>query len=279
MRLYIVINETGGSSSAIAAFSNEERAAEYVGKTDEKNHRVKPLDVSTESQFSTLWIYAVHETVEDDRVEITGYHFNRYDAEESSGYEGQVTRLEIDQEPESEDSPAGPEPPATEVVEPVAPRPAERRPRRKRARGEQGAWHTYRITKLIFSLILVAVVWSILRWTQRPDYEWGENLESVEWLPTTAHNISFYRDARFTIFEFSISLNGFQDWATSSGYKPARIGKEPVKIARYRFYLNEPIEGFEQMDENQQYEVWQEMTMVLIDRGLADSIDGGDSGP
>lgn len=59
--------------------------------------------------------------------------------------------------------------------------------------------------------------------------ETGENVESVDWLPTSATNVSFYRSYSFTAYEFDIPESDFVDWARWN-LKPI---SKPVSVVRY----------------------------------------------
>ena len=64
------------------------------------------------------------------------------------------------------------------------------------------------------------------------DIETGESLETVDWLPEEATNVSFYRSYMNTAYEFDISEQGFRDW---SRWELEEI-TEPVQIPRYLAY-------------------------------------------
>lgn len=59
----------------------------------------------------------------------------------------------------------------------------------------------------------------------------GENVSSVNWLPDTASNVSFYKSYSFTAYEFDIPESDFVNW---SRWDLLPIDK-PVSIPRYCF--------------------------------------------
>lgn len=59
-----------------------------------------------------------------------------------------------------------------------------------------------------------------LRDVNRPP-EIAEGVYSVEWLPTEATNINYYRSYGFTAYEFQISETGFRKWAANPARKPS----------------------------------------------------------
>jgi hypothetical protein len=46
-----------------------------------------------------------------------------------------------------------------------------------------------------------------------------------------------------------------------------KIEGDPVKIPRYRFYADVPIEGLENLSEEEQYEMWISLTQTIIEVG------------
>ena len=75
----------------------------------------------------------------------------------------------------------------------------------------------------------------------KPQYKYGENVESVSWLPESASNISYYIHYWHTAYEFDISKEDFMKWVKSKYDAPIKI-KTPVKINRYnRFDLSNKI--------------------------------------
>jgi hypothetical protein len=57
----------------------------------------------------------------------------------------------------------------------------------------------------------------------------GESLPSVNWLPKSASNVSYYRSYINTAYEFDIDEAGFREW---SRWVLSEI-KKPVTISRY----------------------------------------------
>ena len=66
--------------------------------------------------------------------------------------------------------------------------------------------------------------------------ETGISIASVDWLPETSSNVSFYRSYLNTAYEFDISERGFRDW---SRWELEEIS-EPVRIPRFLEYSTAP---------------------------------------
>jgi hypothetical protein len=62
--------------------------------------------------------------------------------------------------------------------------------------------------------------------------EKGENVPSVEWLPPSASNVSFYHSYSWTAYEFDIDEQGFLKWAEE--WPVAKLtGGRVVTVPRY----------------------------------------------
>jgi hypothetical protein len=84
--------------------------------------------------------------------------------------------------------------------------------------------------KWLFGAVAAAAffIWSVLAFTV---VEYGENQASVNWLPKSATNVSYYQSYAFTAYEFAIPEAEFLKW---SGKKLMPID-ETISIPRYCF--------------------------------------------
>lgn len=121
----------------------------------------------------------------------------------------------------------------------------------------------------VFVLILLLFPFAILYMLQQgPKY--GENVESVDWLPSNASNVSFYRSDQVQIFEFSISEDDFRRWAGSQDMEIATVIR-PVSISRYTAYIPRNKQG-EDSDGNlteEEFEAWQQLISIKVTHGLS----------
>lgn len=99
------------------------------------------------------------------------------------------------------------------------------------------------------------------------NYKIAENVESVEWLPQSANNISFYMYRDSNIYEFSMEENDFLTWVKDQGLKIKKIESGAVAMARYSFYADLADDEMENLSEEEQYQKWKERTQVSIDNG------------
>ncbi len=99
------------------------------------------------------------------------------------------------------------------------------------------------------------------------NYEFAENVESVEWLPQSANNISFYMYRDSNIYEFSMEEKDFLAWVKDQGLKVKKIESGAVAMARYSFYADLADQEMENMSEEEQYEKWKARTQVSINNG------------
>jgi hypothetical protein len=97
--------------------------------------------------------------------------------------------------------------------------------------------------------------------SERNPIRYAENVESVEWLPKSATNISYYRSYMYTAYEFDIPEEDFLEWAKRKYWNVSRIEAEPVSISRY----NWPI--LHAADDHKYFETQERETHINIVRG------------
>jgi len=87
---------------------------------------------------------------------------------------------------------------------------------------------------ILFNPLTLAVMWYVTaRWSNsHPDT--GENVAHVDWLPNTAHNISYYDTSSFTAYECSMKESDFRSFAIENDYPIAEIDK-PQEIRRFGY--------------------------------------------
>ncbi len=104
-----------------------------------------------------------------------------------------------------------------------------------------------------------------------PDY--GENLDSVSWLPQYTSNISFYRSKQVQVYEFEVDANDFKRWAESRGMRVRRLVNQEI-ISRYKAYIPSPAGQSSQPATPggvltvEQFESWQNDISAKITIGL-----------
>lgn len=275
MTFYIVIANSNGNDKAISAFSSRAKAEKYISASDIEKTRIEPYEVPKGETFSTVMMYAAHTATEDDKSEINGYFFNIYDAESAIENGGFVERLAIDQEDEIEDKNENEN---EDLPEPVEQFQSYKLEQKKVSRPENKSSVLEDMREAVANpkydwFVLIAVVVLIISGNIiyhiyfYNNYDYAENVDSVDWLPKSANNISYYKDRLTDVYEFSISEPEFLNWAKAKRLEINKIEEKPFRIARYRFYSDLPIEGLEDMSEEEQYLVWKSMTEVNIENG------------
>lgn len=104
-----------------------------------------------------------------------------------------------------------------------------------------------------------------------PDY--GENLDSVSWLPEYTGDISFYRSKQVQVFEFNAKPDDFKRWAESRGMSVRQLVNQET-ISRYKAYI--PTQAGESSEPvtpggiltPEQFNSWQGAISAKIERGL-----------
>ena len=110
-----------------------------------------------------------------------------------------------------------------------------------------------------------------------PDF--GENVESVNWLPDDASQISYYRSKQVQVYEFKISPEAFKNWARSNQMTVAPLS-EQTALSRYKAYLPpSPKKQAKHLPKHapisiEQFSAWQDEISIKINEGLiAESTD------
>ncbi|CAA6680199.1 MULTISPECIES: hypothetical protein [unclassified Lentimonas] len=125
----------------------------------------------------------------------------------------------------------------------------------------------YALCALIPALPL-AIFYSL---SSSPDF--GENVESVKWLPNYASQVSYYRSKQVQVYEFTISPENFNRWARSNQMKVQHLS-EPEILSRYKAYL--PVDKTQQAKpitpdnsiSAEQFKAWQSAISITMRNGL-----------
>ena len=103
--------------------------------------------------------------------------------------------------------------------------------------------------------------------------QYGEDEQSVSWLPDYATHICYYRSKQVQVYEFKISPENFKLWAESNGMQVQRLSKQEI-LSRYKAYL--PVDR-KQQDHPispdgpisiEQFEAWKAVISIKINEGL-----------
>ena len=267
MTFYIIIQRSNGSEKAVAAFSSMRKAEDFLKDSKTAESRIDEHEVPRGATFSTVMIYANHKKNEDGSSEVAGYYFNIYDAEGEVGKDGFIERLAIDkQDHDQSQSSSGQSAYKRYTIEGHREPSTPEDPTLKQKFSE--AFGDMRKLMILGILIIVIIVVNVFIY-RGSDFEVGENLASVDWLPSSASNISFYKDDRFFVFEFSIDNPEFNEWAKEKELKIEKLDQEPLTITRYRFYTDLPIEDLDNLSEEEQYLRWESMTKATIKEGYS----------
>lgn len=236
MTFHIVVNMENGTRLAVAAFSTAERAQAYLQKHELKEARVDFFDPGDQVPQNPRTIYVAQRFVRDGVYELGGYFFSRYEAERAVSGLGFERRLEIDVTDQVFTPPPLPVETVVEekpkVLAELAPK-AKAAARQARQAAEIGAAGFPFGQVLLLVLLLAGIAGSYWLFSRTPTIHFGEGEVRVEWLPTTARDVSFFRQGSFEAYEFTISEEGFRLWARSFGSEPGPVPLGGVFVPRY----------------------------------------------
>lgn len=89
------------------------------------------------------------------------------------------------------------------------------------------------ITEIFFAVFLVPLVLGGVYGHYRGEIiDFGEGVESVDWLPEPAGKVSYYISYNYTAYEFTIPEEDFLEWVKGKGWEVAEI-TSPVAVERY----------------------------------------------
>jgi hypothetical protein len=83
---------------------------------------------------------------------------------------------------------------------------------------------------LIFNPVTLMALWLVPAYWSNKHPEIGEHVDHVNWLPSTASDICYFKTYSNTAYEFNITENDFVNWAAK--IKLSEI-HEPYRIERY----------------------------------------------
>lgn len=247
--------ESDGSLHALGAFSSKEKQQAYQQAAGLKDSEIRLDFFNGPFDSDVNVIYAGHRRWNMDRFQLGGYFRTEGDAWNSVTQEGYVSVLRIDTTFEAEQALQ------KEALERYAKLQKRwrlstidelvRREGQQKVRAnitlrfyedalESFRPKTQRDMRALYALIacLLILPLSVLFFLrQQPSY--GENLKSVNWLPDTASNISFYRSKQIQVYEFTMDFESFQAWAGSQALDIRQLTNEQI-ISRYKAYLPTP---------------------------------------
>ncbi len=288
--LHILIRvEDDGSLHALGAFTTKDKQAAYQKASGLDDNQVRldfyngPFDEDIDV------IYAGHRRWNMDRFQLGGYFKSEGEAWNWVTQEGYVSVLRIDTSYE-EDKKLEKE--ALELYaklqkrwrlasyqELVAREGADKTRANITLRFYEDALESFkpktrrdiRALYAFIVLILLLPVAIFFYATSGPKY--GENVDSVSWLPDYTSNISYYRSKQVEVYEFKIKPDDFKTWAENNGMSVKRI-VNPEIISRYNAYIptaesesTEPVtpDGVISVE---QFEAWQQKISVTVESGL-----------
>lgn len=112
-------------------------------------------------------------------------------------------------------------------------------------------------------LILLLFLAVLLGWWASFDFsrvEEGENVRSVNWLPGSASNVSFFKSYLYTAYEFDIPEPEFIKW---SGWKLTTI-TQPVHVSRYCFFKVNTLPSPAPNATNEEWEAFEKTRSTAI---------------
>lgn len=288
--LHILIRvEDDGSLHALGAFTTKEKERAYQEATGLNDSQIRLDFYNGPFDDDIKVIYAGHRRWNMDRFQLAGYFKSEGEGWTWVTQEGYVSVLRIDTTYEEEKalekealdrySKLQKRWRLSSYEELVAREGADKARANIMLRFYEDALESFkpktrrdlRALYAFFACILVLPIAVFLFMSNAPDY--GENVESVSWLPGYATDVSYYRSKQVQVYEFQISPEDFKRWAESNGMTVKRLISQEI-LSRYKAYV--PTEAGKKgqsatPDGNlsiEQFEAWQDDISIKVDAGL-----------
>lgn len=281
--------ENDGSLHALGAFSSKEKQKAYQEATGLKDNQIRLDFYNGPFDDGVKVIYAGHRRWNMDRFQLGGYFRNESEAWNSVTQEGYVSVLRIDTSYEEEQQL---EREALELYtqlqkrwrlssyeELIAREGFEKARANIMLRFYEDALESFkpktkrdiRALYAMVALMLLLPLAILFFLKSAPDY--GENLQSVKWLPDSASDISFYRSKQVQVYEFDMPSDDFRKWAEFKGMTIRRLSSTEI-VSRYKAYIpteagkkGEPASPDGEVDFDE-FKAWQNAISAKVEAGL-----------
>lgn len=108
--------------------------------------------------------------------------------------------------------------------------------------------------------------------------KYGENVDSVQWLPSYASQICYFRTKEVQVYEFKISLADFKKWAQTQQMEVFAL-TQPERLSRYKAYFPPDPQAFTETNASaaelssellseESIQAWQDDSSIELDQGL-----------
>jgi len=277
MNIYVVISSPEGYQNTAAAFSSKDKALEHIEGEEIPDASVTVYEVNEEPEPDR--IHAAHTLCKEGVYQLEGFYLQKFKAKLATGEDGYVKLLIIDQ----------PDPEAPSLYAPVPSDRDSRSPVIDPSTGKvikdstvasqigDSLGDQRNVVVLSWMICLLVLVRGFLYYNE-PKIQFVEHVDAVEWLPPEASDISYYIVDDFRSFEFKISENGFLDWVKKEQYQFEEITGEPVKLPRYTFDADIPVE-LSGLNDQERFEKWELVMKVIIEAGYVLKARNDDGDP
>jgi len=92
------------------------------------------------------------------------------------------------------------------------------------------------MTKHRAFLLITIVILGVMFWPSFPEHDYGISVDSVEWLPSEARNISYFSTGIDRIAEFDIERQAFEKWCADRHMPLAALPQGFDRGASQRYY-------------------------------------------
>lgn len=266
MRVVIISKEKNGEKEAIGVSLSESQAKKYIRDEALKDCSLEMIDFPSKTKEISECLYLAFKPQDGDQNSVlVGYFTNRFKAQQASQPGGHISRIPlVENRGKASARPS------------LNPRDNAESKNRKdvaktakhKAKPNDAASRNFRKIRILLALVglwMLAIIMIIVL-APGSQYEWGENVESVDFLPNYCRNISYYKSERFTVFEFPCNDEIFKRFA----FDQKLIYKELEKQTRaktYRQYAEIDWNAPEGLGDAEQWNLWKDLSQPTVEEG------------
>jgi|GEM_PF-4223570 len=263
MRVVIISKKIDGEKEAIGASASESKAKEYIREEALTNFVLETVDLPTSAKQRVDNIYLAYKPQDGTKNSIlVGYFTNRFNAQQASRPGGYISRI-----PLVENRHKSTTRPATSNKRSS---PAARATDKKSSSAESDETatvnaHKVRILAGLVTLWLIAIA-VIALLSRSSQHKWGENQETVTFLPDYCRNVSYYLSDRFKVYEFSCNEDTFKRYAANQDLIVQEL-EAHGRAKTFRQYADMKWDVPQGLTDAEQWKLWQEIAQPIVQEG------------
>lgn len=267
MQVVIISKEQNGEKEAIGASASKAQAEKYIREQELKNCNLEIIDLPANNKERLDSLYLAFKPQDGDQNTIlVGYFTNRFKAQQASQPGGHISRIPLlENRPKSTTRP--PTQPPQEIPSGEPENKRKSNPTKTQKVNREANTQNNK-TRILFGLIVLWILAIVVMFSLSPssNYEWGENKETVEFLPNYCRDISYYISERFKVYEFPCDETLFKRFAFEQKFIYKEI-ENPSRAKTYRQYAEVDWKAPDGLSDAEQWALWKNLSQPTVKDG------------